>query len=83
MHFCQSCYMPLKEAKDHGTNADGGQNADYCVHCYANGAFTHESTLEQAVEDNIPWWREGCKDDDEARAKIMEVFPNLKRWAKV
>ncbi|MCL2188663.1 MAG: zinc ribbon domain-containing protein [Defluviitaleaceae bacterium] len=83
MNHCQSCYMPLKEAKDHGTNTDGGQNADYCVHCYAKGKFTYESTLEQAVENNIPWWRDGCANDDEARAKIMEVFPTLKRWAKV
>jgi hypothetical protein len=75
--------MPLREAKDHGTNADGGTNNDYCCHCYAKGEFTYESTLEQAVEDNIPWWREGCKNDDEARALIMQVFPKLKRWATV
>jgi hypothetical protein len=75
--------MPLKEAKDHGTETDGGQNNDYCCHCYAGGKFTYESTFEQAVEDNIPWWREEGKTDDDARANIMKVFPTLKRWAKV
>ncbi|MCL2501449.1 MAG: zinc ribbon domain-containing protein [Defluviitaleaceae bacterium] len=80
---CQSCYMPLKEAKDHGTNTDGGQNDDYCCHCYASGAFTYESTYEQAVEDNIPWWKSEGMSDDDARNAIRAVFPKLKRWAYV
>ncbi|MCL2212666.1 MAG: zinc ribbon domain-containing protein [Oscillospiraceae bacterium] len=80
--ICQSCAMPMVEPKDFGTQADGGLSEDYCVHCWQGGRFTGDSTLEQAVEANIPWWRDGCKNDDEARAKIMEVFPNLKRWKK-
>ena len=80
MH-CQSCYMPMNEAKDFGTEADGSPSQDYCCHCYQNGDFTGKSTFEEAVENNIPWWKEeGDKSDDEARARIMAVFPTLKRW---
>lgn len=79
---CQSCAMPLVKPEDFGTEANSNKSEDYCCHCYAGGKFTYESTLEQAVENNIPWWRDGCANDDEARARIMEVFPKLKRWAK-
>ena len=81
--YCQSCYMPMDAADKFGTESDGSRNEDYCCHCWKNGKFTYESTLEQAVESNISWWKEeGDKSDDEARARIMEVFPKLKRWAK-
>jgi hypothetical protein len=72
--------MPLAKPEDHGTEADDSQSVDYCCHCYAKGRFTYPATLAEAVENNLPWWRDGCKDDDEARARIMEVFPTLKRW---
>jgi len=80
--LCQSCAMPLKEEKDFGTNTDGSQNDDYCCHCWQKGSFTYESTFEQAVESNIPWWRGEGESDDVARTRIMEVFPKLKRWKK-
>lgn len=77
---CQSCYMPMDTEEKFGTTADGGKCEDYCVHCYGNGAFKWEATLDEAVESNIPWWKEAHESDDVARARIMEVFPNLKRW---
>ena len=78
---CQSCYMPMDAAEKFGTETDGNSSQDYCCHCYKAGAFTYESTFEQAVEDNIPWWKEeGDKSDDEARERIRKVFPTLKRW---
>ena len=77
---CQSCYMTMDEASKFGTETDGSKSKDYCVHCYQQGAFTTPQTLEQAVEGNIPWWRGEGESDDVARARIMEVFPKLKRW---
>jgi len=75
--------MPMNEAQDFGTEANGSSSEDYCCHCYQNGAFTTEQTLAEAVEGNISWWKEeGDKSDDEARGRIMEVFPTLKRWKK-
>jgi len=81
MEYCQSCYMQMEEPKDFGTETDGKVSGDYCCHCYQKGKFTSEMTFEQAVEANIPWWRnEADKSDDEARERIMAVFPTLKRW---
>ncbi|MCL2199327.1 MAG: zinc ribbon domain-containing protein [Defluviitaleaceae bacterium] len=80
--LCQSCAMPMDAPEKFGQEANGSQNKDYCCHCWKKGKFAYKSTLEQAVENNIPWWREeGDENDDAARARIMEVFPKLKRWA--
>jgi len=79
--FCQSCYMPMNKPEDFGTESGGDASGDYCCHCYADGGFKYEMTLEEAVEANVPWWRsEGDESDDQARARIREVFPKLKRW---
>jgi len=73
----------MEKPEDFGTEKDGSASQDYCCHCYSNGAFTDEMTFEEAVEANIPFWKEeGDKSDDEARARIMAIFPTLKRWAK-
>lgn len=80
--ICQSCAMHMAEPADFGTEENGGASEDYCVHCWQQGKFVYDNTFEQAVEANIPWWRDGCQNDDQARAKIMEVFPTLKRWKK-
>ena len=80
--FCQSCYMAMPTIDKRGTEANGNPNQDYCCYCYKNGDFATKQTLEEAVEGNIQFWRDGCKNDDEARARIMAVFPKLKRWAK-
>jgi transcriptional regulator with XRE-family HTH domain len=78
--LCQSCAMPMDAPDKFGREADGSTCADYCCHCWQGGKFTGESTLEQAVENNIPWWKEEGESDDIARQRIMAVFPNLKRW---
>ena len=81
--MCQSCYMAMDAPEKFGKEKDGSQNSDYCCHCWKNGKFAWNATLEQAVESNISWWREeDDENDDAARARIMEVFPKLKRWAK-
>ena len=78
---CQSCYMEMKEPNDFGGELNGNRNEDYCQYCYANGEFTTKQTLAEAVEGNIQFWRvDGDESDDEARVRIMEVFPTLKRW---
>ena len=78
---CQSCYMEMKEPENFGTEVDGAKSSDYCQYCYANGEFTAKQTLAEAVEGNIEFWRvDGDKSDDDARERIMDVFPTLKRW---
>ena len=80
---CQSCFMEMDADDKFGTEADGSKNLDYCCYCYADGDFTTKQTLEEAVEGNIQFWREdGDTSDDQARDRIKEVFPKLKRWMK-
>jgi hypothetical protein len=65
-----------------GTEPDGSASQDYCCYCYKKGKFTDGyKSLADAAEGNISFWKEeGDKSDDEARARIMKVFPTLKRW---
>ena len=78
---CQSCYMEMDAAEKFGTESCGGPSQDYCCYCYKDGEFTEKQTLVEAVEGNIQFWKEEGDSDDDARAKIMAVFPKLKRWA--
>lgn len=81
--ICQSCAMVMT-GKDHGTNADGSVNADYCKYCFSGGRFTKEETMEERIEDDIRFWiSDDCKTEEEARAKMKKVFPTLKRWKQL
>ena len=80
VHHCQSCYMPMDAEEKFGTEGGGSRSEDYCTYCYQNGEFTNPQTLAEAVETNIPWWKNEDESDDVARERIMEIFPNLKRW---
>lgn len=82
--FCQSCAMPLAKPEDHGTNADGSKNDDYCSYCYADGKFTNETTMDGMIEVCVPFCLQAgvYKSEDEARASMKAFFPQLKRWAK-
>ena len=53
MEFCQSCGMPMNDDV-YGTNADGSVNNDYCNHCYINGKFTSDVTMEEMIDFCVP-----------------------------
>lgn len=82
--FCQSCAMPLTKAEDFGTNADGGQNEDYCGYCYKDGDFTSHGTMEEMVEQCIPFALEAgvYPTAEVARQAMLGYFPQLMRWKK-
>lgn len=81
--ICQSCAMTMGE-KDHGTNADGSISPDYCKYCFADGSFRKNKTMEESIEDDIHFWiDDNCKTPDQARQKLREIFPTLKRWLEV
>lgn len=84
MIFCQSCGMPLTKPEDHGTNADGSKNGDYCCHCFGNGAFFKDETMEQMIETCLPFTLGGkpYNSEEEARKSMQAFFPTLKRWSK-
>lgn len=41
-----------------------------------------DETMEEMIESCIPFWinDSDCKTADDARNKMMKIFPNLKRW---
>ena len=80
--FCQSCGMPLTNPGDFATEAKGSINQEYCRHCYDNGKFLYDQTMEEMIESCIPFCREFYESDQAARADMQNLFPKLKRWAK-
>lgn len=82
MKFCQSCAMPMGSVDLQGTNADGSKNEDYCHHCYKDGAFTENETMDEMIETCIPFVSKGepWPDEETARKAMRELFPQLKRW---
>ena len=84
MIFCQSCSMPLVKPEDFGTESDGSPSSEYCCHCYGNGAFFVDETMEEMIETCIQFVSNGnpYNSAEEARAAMQEFFPKLKRWAK-
>ncbi len=82
-NVCQSCAMIMSE-NDYGKNTDGSTNREYCKYCFPNGAFGKDETMEEMIESCIPFWLndDDCKTEEDARNKMMKIFPNLKRWKK-
>jgi hypothetical protein len=81
MKFCQSCGMPLTEEGQLGTNADGSRNQDYCNYCWKEGAFTWpQATMEQMIDHCAPMMAQSGF-TQEARQRMRQWFPTLKRWA--
>ena len=82
--FCQSCMMPLVDEKTHGTNKDGTYNEDYCHHCFQNGEFTTEITMEEMINTSLKYSSDnhyGSK--EQALESLNKIFPTLKRWNKI
>ncbi|MDF2723436.1 MAG: transcriptional regulator [Paenibacillus sp.] len=81
--MCQSCGMLLAAASDHGTNADGSRNEDYCTHCYQGGAFTYpHATAQTMIDLSAPHFAaaQGIS-EQAARDTLSKFIPLLKRWA--
>ncbi len=81
--ICQSCGMVMRQ-EDYGRNSDGSVNREYCKYCFQNGRFGKDETMEEMIESCILFWINGtdCKTENDARKKMMSIFPSLKRWKK-
>lgn len=83
---CQSCAMPMTQAEDLGTNTDGGANAEYCTHCFQNGGYTNNRTIDEMIESNLHSLDDFNKQtgsnytEDEARTILKMHLATLKRW---
>ena len=85
LRYCQSCAMPIKEGEElWGTEADGSFSEDYCSHCYRDGEFVFPAAMEDMIEFYVPdmLFSNPGLTADEARARMLEYFPLLKRWAR-
>ncbi len=80
--LCQSCGMPMEEAKLFGTFEDGSISEEYCIYCFKNGAFTNPSaTLEDMIDLCVNIMTEHKIMPKEAARKHMEaMLPTLQRW---
>ena len=80
-NICQSCGMIMSE-KEYGKNEDGSICTEYCKYCFPNGKFGKDETMEEMIESCIPFWINDtdCKTEEDARRKMMKIFPELKRW---
>lgn len=71
--------MPLHHPDMYGTAANGMPIEDYCVHCFRDGGFTSDVTMEEMmrlcanyVDGNTRFYI----------ASMKTLYPHLKRWAK-
>jgi len=86
MIYCQSCGMALTSEDVKGTEKDGTKSQEYCSYCYKDGAFAQDITMEEMIEINLKYLDEWNKDSnekftiEEARGKLKEFIPKLKRW---
>ena len=79
--YCQSCGMPMDGPDSkYGTEKDGKQSGDYCSYCYQDGEFTTKGSMEDMVEQCVPFVKEHFGSDEAARKAMAEFFPMLKRW---
>ena len=80
--FCQSCGMPLTSHEAYGTLASGEKSGDFCAHCYQNGTFAWDCTMDEMIEFCLRFelQRTPLLDKAAARARMRQQFPTLKRW---
>lgn len=85
--ICQSCGMPMVATEHFGTKSDNSPSADYCCYCFQSGHFTHNMSMEDAIESNVSYMDGSEKIDGRTLTKVeaalrMHVqFPSLKRWS--
>jgi hypothetical protein len=75
--------MPLPNERSHGTNSDGTYNNDYCHHCFQNGKFTSEVTIDEMINISIKYVKDHYASEEKAHEDLNKKFSALKRWKKV
>ncbi len=79
--------MPLTNPEDAGTEKDGTPSVVYCIYCYKEGHFTSEVSMDEMIDHCAGYLVEYNKDAEQeltleqAKARMREVFPKLKRWS--
>ena len=77
---CQCCGMPLEDSVT-SKEPDGAFNEEYCKWCYADGTFKYTSP-EQLIEFCVEHMASDAWPQEQVRAHMEAVVPNLKHWKK-
>lgn len=81
--ICQSCWMPLENPEQFGTNADGSVNQDYCIYCYKDGKFIDDVSMEEYIDMCSQYWAQAGMTNEQMKEYCTKLFPTLKRWKKI
>ncbi len=79
--------MPLQLPEHFGTRSDGSASDEYCCYCYRDGTFTSDCTMDEMIEQCLSFLDEFNKDNrtrytpEQARERMRQFFPTLKRWS--
>lgn len=81
--LCQCCGTPFTVPNmDHGTDADGQENPEYCQWCYDKGDFAYTSE-EELIEKTAPFLMEATgMSQDEAVSFMGVLVPQLGHWRR-
>ena len=80
--ICQSCWMPLENSEQFGTNADWSVNKDYCIYCYKDGKFIDNVSMEEYIDMCSQYWAQAGMTNKQMKEYCTKLFPTLKRWKR-
>jgi len=74
--------MPMsRDEKGGGTNADGSKSAEYCSHCYNNGTWMMDMSLDD-MQRRVGGLLKQRGAPGSVLDQAVASIPNLKRWLK-
>lgn len=74
--------MPMaRDEKGGGTNADGSKSAEYCSHCYQNGTWMLDMTVDQ-MQERVGGLLKKMGAPDDVLKDARATIPGLKRWIR-
>jgi len=80
--ICQSCWMPLENPGQFGTNTDWSVSQDYCIYCYKDGKFIDDVSMEEYIDMCSQYWAQAGMTNEQMKEYCIKLFPTLKRWKK-
>jgi hypothetical protein len=76
---CQSCGIPISDEL-YSRDSNGRINKNYCKHCYENGHFTFNGSMEEMAEICAEYMTQQCHDKDANLKFMRSILPKLDRW---
>ncbi len=81
--FCQSCSMPIDDVDMRGTEKNGSKSGEYCMYCYANGAFTDPQATLEDMKVIVKTQMEKRHIHEQIIQTALTTLPHLKRWNRM